>query len=89
MLIKEGALDPEAAIYLSEAHVMAYAIGATGLLELNKVSASMSTGGKLLMCTDGRTRVLPNSVFGKCYASLERRSWQHCRPERRTMRQLS
>jgi len=58
-LVEAGMLAPEATEGHPQANVITRAIGAEGPLELDKVSARITPGDLLLLCSDGLFKALP------------------------------
>jgi len=60
-LVDQGALREEEAESHPQANVITRAIGATGELELDKVSGRIIEGDRYLLCTDGLFKAMPEA----------------------------
>jgi serine/threonine-protein phosphatase Stp1 len=68
-LVDEGSLSPELAELDPRANVILRAVGAEGDLELEDVSGEMDEGDRLVLCTDGVFKAMPEDELARMVAT--------------------
>jgi serine/threonine protein phosphatase Stp1 len=68
-LVDEGRLEPELAESDPRANIILRAVGADGDLELDDVSGPMDADDRLLLCTDGVFKAVPEAELARMAAS--------------------
>ncbi|NKC34565.1 PP2C family protein-serine/threonine phosphatase [Falsiroseomonas selenitidurans] len=67
-LVDQGLLDEAAAESHPQANVITRAVGAEGVLELDKASARLAPGDRFLLCSDGLFKAVPEGELGQMLA---------------------
>ena len=68
-MVDQGTLSEEEAEQHPQANVILRAIGATGELVLDKVSGRLAAGDRLMLCSDGLFKALPEAEIGAMLAN--------------------
>jgi serine/threonine protein phosphatase Stp1 len=67
-LVDAGALRPEEAQHHPRANVITRAVGADSSLDLDKKSDRLRPGDRFLLCSDGLSKIVPESEIGRLLA---------------------
>jgi protein phosphatase/serine/threonine-protein phosphatase Stp1 len=70
-LLEEGKITEAEAAHHPQGNVITRAVGATGVLELDKVSGRIAAGDRFLLCSDGLVRTLPEPEIAGLLAAEE------------------
>lgn len=68
-MVDQGTLSEEEAEQHPQANVILRAIGASGELVLDKVSGRLAAGDRLMLCSDGLFKALPEAEIGAMLAN--------------------